>query len=844
MTRRILAYLFIFSLATSLAVAQQPGSVVLSLDQYEGMRQKSELPAPPYAYVLSLSDYQAEVQEQALVVRATFHAVLYTDQPTVIPLFKEGVTVDRASVGEEPAVLAADNKGEISWALLGKPGEEKSLELEFRLPVRQEEGFYHAGFAIPPSGVGRLTVDFPYAEVQARLNDQHQPIRPGKAGHSLLQASIGGREKIALQWLPLSKDVQPHLALHQTLFIDHAGHGFMNYRTSMKLRVSRRPIEGLSIPLEWDPGSVSIQGKAVAGYEKKDKTLRIRFKEPLIGNTELVMSCSRFLKDEEQVFTVVHFIPNEANQVSGQIAFARSDLYRMSITAQDNIQAVPVDQLSEFREAAAQAFSFWNSRYQLEYTLEQIVPEFSAALYNSISFGETTCLLGTRGECTVSQGALHSFDLSLPPGFQLEAVTGNTVRDWSLLPEGKGIRVVLRRAEKAKAIFSLNFRRNYESEQAIAIELPEIADAKRIRGFVSVSPQSAVRVVASNQKGLEALDPGRVPASMKGDLDVAPLLAYRYLAQPAALTLTPERFEKAEVETTRIEKMLVALKFASQNTLQTQMVLNLRNTDADMLAVEVPGDISIRKCEIDGFSIEPALGEKPGTLLFPAPKSRTKITIIDLEYLSSIEPLGRGRKMELPIPKVSLPIDELGLLLSVPEGYEERLPDKGLLEPSKEMPVAQIPEHLMDLEWLEGPIGRPQGAPKEVQDIVVALETYYIDNNAYPPTLNALTEPVVHLKDPSPRFWEKYKYDTNYLATWRLGYEDSLAGAKQTREVPLGTGSYYKAVYLRGDKAALRNLLTVRAEIRKAKAGFNYLALLLVAGVVVIAAFAWRKMVQ
>ena len=66
----ILVHLFGFSLVASFAVAQQPGSVVLSLEQYEGMRQKTELPAPPYAYVLSLSDYQAEVQEQTLAVRS------------------------------------------------------------------------------------------------------------------------------------------------------------------------------------------------------------------------------------------------------------------------------------------------------------------------------------------------------------------------------------------------------------------------------------------------------------------------------------------------------------------------------------------------------------------------------------------------------------------------------------------------------------------------------------------------------------------------------------------------------------------------------------------------------
>lgn len=62
-------------------------------------------------------------------------------------------------------------------------------------------------------------------------------------------------------------------------------------------------------------------------------------------------------------------------------------------------------------------------------------------------------------------------------------------------------------------------------------------------------------------------------------------------------------------------------------------------------------------------------------------------------------------------------------------------------------------------------------AKSEMRNLAVALETYYIDNNSYPPTLIHLTTPVVHQTSiPMDPFapGKLFDYDAEYLSCWVL----------------------------------------------------------------------------
>jgi len=795
------------------AMAEGPGTVVLNLQEYEALKQKTEIPSLPY--VLSLADYRAEVGEKEVKVKASLRAILFSDRPVTIPLFKKETAVDKALVSGKPAILTANETGQIAWALLGKPGDEVNLELEFRSSVTQEGGFYASVLNIPLSGA-KLTMDFPYDEVQARLNDQYRETRLDERKHSLFDAWVMGKESARLSWLPLSKSIQPSISSTQTIAVDSADPRIIRYTGKLKLSVGHRPITDLSLVMENGLGGASVSGRNVGSYRGNDNRLDIHFSEPVIGQEELSIAFTHPIQENESLeFMVPHFQIEGAKGISGYVVFTQSSLYKATILEQEKVYPVAPDQVpdSALRNSAAQAFRFLAGDYQLKYRLEPIQPEFTAALYHGVSFGETTCILDTRCECTISQGAIHTFDLTQPEGFNLEAVSGDEVQDWSVSPDKSRVQVVLRRPERQKAIFSIKYRRNYEDREKLAIQFPVIADPKRFRGFVAVTPQTAIGISMESTENLEPLEAGQVPTVLTGQTGAAPLFAYRFLEQPASLSLTTQRYEIAQVETTLIKSMIVALKYTAQGTLQTDLFIEVKNTLLDMLPVEVFPDISIRECEIDGLPMEPARGETENTLLFPIPKSQNSTTTILLSYLSDCKPLSALRAVDLPIPKVTIPVDELGLLLSVPAPYRIALAPTGPFEPSQEIPLARLPERMVEKDWISGPSGDP-GAKysDELRRIAVAMETYYIDNNSYPPSLLNLTTPVVHLSDAPSNLAQKYVFEADPLSEWRVGFERTkLSGQKAERK--MGEGVFYKASFLRGTPETIKQRLAAKAEI-------------------------------
>ncbi len=811
--KKILGLAIVVALCCVSAIAETPGTVVLNLQEYEALKQKTEIPS--LAYVLSLADYRAEVGEKEVKVKASLRAILFSDQPIMIPLFKKETAIDKALVSGKPAILTANETGQVTWALLGKPGDEVNLELEFRSPVTQEGGFYTSVLNIPLSGA-KLTVDFPYDEVQARLNDQYRETKLDERKHSLFDAWVMGKESARLSWLPLSKSIQPTISSTQVIAVDSMDPRAIRYMGKLKISVGNRPITDLSMTLEEGLSDASVSGRNVASYGGNDNRLDIHFSEPVIGQEELNIAFTRLIQENEPLeFVVPHFQIEGAKGTSGYIVFTQSSLYKATILEQEKVYPEAPDQVPDpaLRNSVAQAFQFLSGDYRLKYRLEPIQPEFTAALYHGMSFGETTCILDTRCECTISQGAIHTFELTQPQGFNLEAVSGDEVQDWSVSPDKSRVQVVLRRPEREKAIFSIKYRRNYEDREKLAIQFPVIADPRRFRGFVAINPQTAIRVNVESTENLQTLEAGQVPTVLTGQTGAAPLFAYRFLEQPASLSLTTQRYEIAQVESTLIKSMIVALKYTAQGTLQTDLFIEVKNTLLDLLPVEVLPNISIRECEIDGLPMEPARGETENTLLFPIPKSQNSTTTILLSYLSDCKPLGALRAVDLPIPKVTIPVDELGLLLSVPAPFRIALAPTGPFEPSQEIPVARLPERMVEKDWISGPSGDLGGKySDELRRIAVALETYYVDNNSYPPSLLNLTTPVVHLSDAPSNLAQKYAYEADPLSKWRVGFERTRISDQKT-ERKMGEGVYYKASFLRGTPESIKQRLAARAEI-------------------------------
>ena len=795
---------------------EKPGTVMLTLEQFDALRESAKKAVLPFTHIISNSEYNARVEKDQLLVHAKIDITPFTDQLVGVPLFKSGVILDKATISEKPANLTANKEGEISLALLGNIGEPVSLEIDFHTDVEIKEGFYRTSFNIPISGVANLTVDFPYDEVQAHLNGEFRSASTDSKGHSILKSSIGGSEQIQLKWLPLPKDVEPKISSTQAIFIEHLPYSIF-YFVKFDLNVRQRPISELSVKLEKGLNVSGVKGEGVANFRFENDILKVIFGKPVFGNMNIDISVTKPVTDSMKSFTVPHFLPQGASGFNGYIAFASSDEYKLIINKQLYTNTVAINEFpdSSKRNYISKVFHFQRDDYDLNYTIEKIEPEFTAAVYSKVTFGETTCVITSRCEPIVRQSRIHSFKLSVPEGFRTEWVEGKDVQDWSLLPETNDINVELKHGIKEKTVFTAVFRRNYSVDQEIPTKLPVIYDSKRIRGFVAVLPNAAIVVSATEPSNLEELNITEVPLSM--ELETQPKFAYSYLEQPASIVLRTERLVMASMENSIIEKMGVVLTFSKHGEVKTDLTMEVRNNDFDSLVVQVGSKAAVRKAQVNGFDISPAIGENEDSLLIPVPKSKGKSSNISLSYLTKDVALEKDLKLKVPMPLVFLPIDEIGLFIILPEGYEAELHKNDIFEKALTPMKLQSQYYSDKMAWYQGPEGFSDGkVPDEVRKIATAMETYYVDNNAYPGSLDNLTKHVPYLgRGDYERVKGKYQLETDHSRSYRIGYMSQVPGKSEEVTVGGEGGYYYKASLLRGDKERMKKLLEVWINIDK-----------------------------
>jgi len=169
-------------------------------------------------------------------------------------------------------------------------------------------------------------------------------------------------------------------------------------------------------------------------------------------------------------------------------------------------------------------------------------------------------------------------------------------------------------------------------------------------------------------------------------------------------------------------------------------------------------------------------------------------------------------------------VDEVLLQVVPPQGYEVELLSDRVFQPVAPPSLEDLPAPETRVYWLTGPGGEgtiPQKqAEYEMKKIAVALETYYIDHNAYPPVLDPLVGPIAYLKADRSAIG-RYVYETDGLSGWKLGVElpyrpDETVGEKVTE------GVHFEAKLLRDDPKGLtlEEMLEVKVRLIRKRRGW------------------------
>ncbi|MDF1859733.1 MAG: hypothetical protein P1U87_05930 [Verrucomicrobiales bacterium] len=255
-----------------------------------------------------------------------------------------------------------------------------------------------------------------------------------------------------------------------------------------------------------------------------------------------------------------------------------------------------------------------------------VAPEVRLTTKQILSLGEERIVLGVNFAAEISRTGLFQLSFPLPPGYEVESLSGDSLHHWAELSEGEARSIVLHLNGKTIGThtFSLTLSSSTPSDlDEWSIPRFELKEANRQTGELIIKPTTGLRLRTVSRQNASEVDPRSVGGDGKG------ALAFRLLQQDWDLVLGVEKldpwitgnvlhevtlregqsrttlFSRLKVENASVQSLLVRLPISDPDVIKTLIAsgtavsdLIRKAADSDVWEVRfkrrVVGEVDIR----------------------------------------------------------------------------------------------------------------------------------------------------------------------------------------------------------------------------------------------------------
>lgn len=306
-----------------------------------------------------------------------------------------------------------------------------------------------------------------------------------------------------------------------------------------------------------------------------------------------------------------------------------------------------------------------------------------------VTIGEADLRMVALIDVTVVQGEPRSFEVRLPPGFEVSSVTGGTLDAPDIRP---GIvTLAVRDASVRRHQFLISLEQPHAPGSfRVETTFPTLTGAQREVGETAIEGTGTIDVTASGDEGLRRMDVRETNPAVRALARQPLLAAFRYQQRPEethVLTLDVKRFTDAPVIAAIAERAVATTLVTSEGRTLTEVVLWIRNRAQPFMKVTLPAGATLLSVEVAGEAAKPVTAAD-GTRV---PLLRTGFRPagsypVSFVYLNAGAPFGKRGDAQMALPKFDLPVSVLKWELFLPERYSAKpnggnvIPE-GLLEP-------------------------------------------------------------------------------------------------------------------------------------------------------------------
>ena len=287
-------------------------------------------------------------------------------------------------------------------------------------------------------------------------------------------------------------------------------------------------------------------------------------------------------------------------------------------------------------------------------------------------------------DVTVTQGELRTLTVTLPQGYELQSVTGNTLED-SAQRVGEMVLTVGDPASRSHQ-FLVNLERPHAGGTfSLESGLVSLRDVQRERGEIAVEGVGTLDLSAAERAGVHRIDVRELKASLHQLARLPILSAFRYqrpAGSPAPqMHFTVKRFADAGVLAAVADTATVTTLITSEGRALTEVQLEMRNRSQPFLKVDLPPGATIVSVDLAGQTAKPATGADGTRIpLMRAGLSTLRSYPVSFVYVHAGAPFQKKGELEMALPKMDVPIGMVRWELFVPEQYQARAVDGNMID--------------------------------------------------------------------------------------------------------------------------------------------------------------------
>ncbi len=278
-------------------------------------------------------------------------------------------------------------------------------------------------------------------------------------------------------------------------------------------------------------------------------------------------------------------------------------------------------------------------------------------------------------DVSVVQGEPRTFDVRLPPDYELTAVTGGSLERSD--PDQGGVVLTVTDPALRRHQFLISLERphpggSFSLETAI-VTLPGV---QRERGEIGIEGVGTLELNAAEREGMHRIDVRELNRPLHSLARLPILAAFRYQRTSSTapgLALDVKRFTDAGILAAVAERAVATTLITTEGRALTEVLLTVENRAQPFLKVDLPAGASMVSVDVAGEPAKPVLGTD-GTRV-PLLRSGFRPQgpySVSFVYLHAGTPFARKGDLQMMLPRMDIPISIVEWELFVPDDYSAK----------------------------------------------------------------------------------------------------------------------------------------------------------------------------